>query len=169
MTVAERFWPKVDTSAGLFGCWPWTAGTFHNGYGQFWVGGAKRLTGAHRVAYELAVGPISPGHFVCHTCDTPLCCNPAHLFVGTGTENIADRHLKARDARGEQNGARRHPERLARGERNAAARLTTGDVAELRRRGARRHGDLSRLAREFSVDRSTIARAISGQTWRHVA
>ncbi len=51
---------------------------------------------AHRVAYELATGPIPEGMVVCHRCDTPACINPDHLFVGTQQDNIADMHRKGR-------------------------------------------------------------------------
>ena len=57
------------------------------------VGGKTEF--AHRMAYRLYVG--EPGDlFVCHHCDTPLCVNPDHLFLGTATDNIRDAMRKGR-------------------------------------------------------------------------
>lgn len=68
-----RFWAKVNRSGGPDACWEWTASTKSSGYGGFWVGG--RVLRSHRVAYEIANGPIPEGAVVCHHCDNPPCCN----------------------------------------------------------------------------------------------
>lgn len=95
-TAVERFWTKVDRSAGPEGCWLWTAATWKppSTYGQFPHRG--KLLRAHRVSYELAHGPIPEGLVVCHTCDTPRCVNPSHLWVGTNADNTRDRDRKGR-------------------------------------------------------------------------
>lgn len=92
---AERFWPKVDRSGGLDACWPWT-GHSTRGYGTFRVGPARQAM-AHRVAYELSVGPIPAGFQLDHLCRNPPCCNPAHLEPVTPQENV----IRERAARGE--------------------------------------------------------------------
>jgi hypothetical protein len=51
---------------------------------------------AHRVAYELFYGPIPEGQVVRHKCDYGLCCNPAHLLVGTQADNLADMRSRGR-------------------------------------------------------------------------
>lgn len=92
-TVVERFWAKVDRR-GPDECWPWTGATQQTGYGRFRVDG--RLQGAHRVAYVLTHGHLRPGAHVLHRCDTPGCCNPSHLFLGTHADNMADKEAKGR-------------------------------------------------------------------------
>ena len=106
-TLEERFWEKVDRSGGPDACWPWTASTCGGGYGQFRLAGRPQL--AHRVAYEQLVGPIPNGRHVLHRCDTPLCVNPAHLFLGTHTDNMADMTIKGRQSRGEKHRAATAP------------------------------------------------------------
>jgi hypothetical protein len=94
----SRFWAKVDRRAPG-GCWPWTASTFGGRYGQFYVTEVttKRNLLAHRVAWELASGqPVPDGMHVMHTCDVPRCCNPAHLKLGTHTDNMRDASSKGR-------------------------------------------------------------------------
>lgn len=95
-TLSKRFWAKVRKGS-VSACWLWTGGKFKSGYGSIGRGG--RGTGcarAHRVSYELNVGPIPPGLHVLHMCDTPACVNPRHLWVGTQQDNMADRKAKGR-------------------------------------------------------------------------
>ena len=126
-SIAERFWTKVDRSGGPDACWPWMGHRTRQGYGQVKILG--KSTPAHRVAWELTNGPIPLGdHFgttcACHRCDNPPCCNPAHLFLGTMADNVADRDAKGRGvflgptrpSSGEQHHTRLHPERLHRGD-----------------------------------------------------
>ena len=89
----QRFWNKVDLSAGPDGCWPWLAARAR-GYGRFlWDG---KLRQAHQVAYELVTGePLGALHLG-HTCHNKPCCNPQHLR--TTTQKRAMRIALARSA-----------------------------------------------------------------------
>lgn len=87
LSPVERFLAKVTKTDT---CWLWNAGQTGEGYGSF---DQKR---AHCVAYELFVGPIAHGLFVCHHCDTPLCVRPDHLFLGTPKDNTQDALKKNR-------------------------------------------------------------------------
>lgn len=98
-SLACRFWNKVDRSGGADACWPWIAKAVKTArcglqYGDFRVSGGS--SGSHRVAWELTNGPIPDGLCVCHRCDNPLCCNPAHFFLGTRLDNVEDMISKGR-------------------------------------------------------------------------
>ena len=93
----RRFWAKVQRRLPD-DCWLWT-GASGEGYGRFKIAGY--LYSAHRIAYTLEKGPIPRGDgyhgfVVMHSCDTPACCNPAHLSVGTNRDNVQDMVAKGR-------------------------------------------------------------------------
>lgn len=94
-----RFWEKVRQGAAN-DCWPWVGASDSHGRGMFNVGktpeGRNRRCVAPRVSWEMHHGPIPPGMNVLHHCDNPSCVNPAHLFLGTQKDNIADMYKKGR-------------------------------------------------------------------------
>lgn len=68
------------------GCWLWTGRSSRDGYGRLTYKG--RDVSAHRVAYELAKGPIPAGLVIDHLCRVPACCNADHLEAVTQRENL---------------------------------------------------------------------------------
>jgi hypothetical protein len=103
-TAAEtRFWLKVNKNGplperapDLGPCWVWTGGVDGGGYGQFRLRSRVPMVKAHRLAWELIVGPVPDGLWVLHKCDNPPCCHPGHLFVGTPSDNARDAIAKGR-------------------------------------------------------------------------
>jgi hypothetical protein len=82
-----HFWLKVDVR-DPDDCWPWTQSCGSHGYGQTWDGRTVLL--AHRVAFELAKGPIPDGLTVDHKCRFRPCCNPGHLRLLPNVDNARD-------------------------------------------------------------------------------
>jgi hypothetical protein len=99
ITIA-RLWAKVKIPSAPRSenmCWLWTGSTA-KGYGQIKAG--EKVLRVHRVAYEFAKGAIGADQVVMHSCDNPLCCNPAHLDAATRDENMADMAVKGRAWKG---------------------------------------------------------------------
>lgn len=67
-------------------CWHWTGQIARDGYGRLSVDGRKQM--AHRLAYEVWVGPIAVGLEIDHLCRVKTCINPAHLEAVTRAENM---------------------------------------------------------------------------------
>jgi hypothetical protein len=88
--IAERFWSKVDLD-GPGGCWLWRASVNNHGYGTFYLSPDRRHAYAHRVAYELLVGPADEAIQLDHTCHTPACVNPVHLRPATHRLNAQNK------------------------------------------------------------------------------
>lgn len=94
--VEKRFMEKVVENEDT-GCHEWKGATRgSSNYGAIKIGGKPHY--AHRVAWELANGPIPEGKYVLHTCDNPNCVNPEHLEVGTQRKNMRDMHKRFRAA-----------------------------------------------------------------------
>lgn len=162
--LAERFWEKVNKDGPtcshfpeLGPCWLWTGcSQYRSGrisYGRIAYGTKVAL--AHRVSWELNIGPIPHGHQVLHRCDNPQCVNPTHLFLGTQVENIADMVAKQRQG-------------AARGEKAWCAKLTASKVKEIREKHKSGGVTMVDLAREYGVSDSMIQFIIQRKNWKHV-
>ena len=151
VTDEERL---LSHSVAEAGCRVFTGPRTPGGYGK--IRFRMKQWMAHRMAYELWVGPIPPKQLVLHSCDTPACITPEHLFLGSHQDNMDDCVKKGRQAKGE---------------RMAAARLTEAQVREIRQRFVRtspRRSNAIALAREFGVSKNTIGFVVHRQRWTHV-
>lgn len=147
--LKERFNAKWKEAPN--GCWEWTASVAGKGYGQFRIPGTRRNAYAHRLSYELNIGPIPDGMMVCHRCDNPKCVNPEHLFLGDATVNLTDMAEKGRHLYGE---------------RNTEVKLTEQQVHAIHEIGS---SMIQRdVAKMFGVGQMTISRILRGERWKHV-
>lgn len=136
------------------GCFEWNGFITRHGYGQFTVSTKRKAEAAHRVSYELFVGAIPQGLFVLHACDNRKCVNPAHLSVGTASDNMRDMVAKGRGNN-------------AVGERNKGALLTKTQVITIR--AVRMFFNSNQeIADIYGVGRRCIDRIIKGELWKHL-
>ena len=148
--IAERLARNVlrrDT-----GCLEWQGCKDSWGYGSIGVEG--KTTKTHRLSYELTRGPIPKGLRVLHTCDTPACVEPKHLFLGTDADNAEDKAKKGRT------------QRLI-GETNPMSKLSEGDVREILWSYNRGEGFYS-LCGRFGVSEPLVRGIISKKIWAHI-
>jgi hypothetical protein len=138
------FLSKVEKTES---CWEWKGTINRRGYGRMRHKGVN--THAHRVSYKLYRGEIPRDMLVCHKCDNPSCVNPEHLFIGSHKDNMEDRQTKQRQAKGEKIGL---------------SKLTNEQVRKIRvdNRSTRK------IARDYGVHHSQIARIKTHEAWAHV-
>lgn len=135
------------------GCWVWGGTKKTGGYGVMSHRGKHHS--AHRLAYLIYKGVDPRDQHVCHTCDNPSCVNPAHLWLGTHQDNMADRKAKGRG-------------RTPQGVEHWKAKLTEAQVKAIRAEGARGLKSFTALAHEFGVSRTTISNIIRRKMWDHI-
>jgi hypothetical protein len=94
-TPEQWVWDHLEQKPS--GCWEVEGiPRDRDGYGRVSIAPGQR-TGAHRIMFEEAYGPLPPDRpHVLHHCDNPPCCRPTHLFAGTQSDNDRDRHAKGR-------------------------------------------------------------------------
>ena len=96
LTPIERLLAKSIHARN--GCLLYRGQLDKDGYGRVGSGVGGTHARTHRLSYIHFKGPIPNGMYVCHTCDTPSCVNPDHLFLGTALDNNRDRDYKGRGA-----------------------------------------------------------------------
>lgn len=84
----DRFLSKIQIADG--GCWLWTGGHTHNGYGRFAFDGTEER--AHRFSYRYFIGDLpdyDPREAeLDHLCRNRGCSNPTHLELVKHQTNI---------------------------------------------------------------------------------
>jgi hypothetical protein len=155
-----RFLKNIDKESTVHPihgpCWMWKPGPVNQNvpYGQFRVG-KKGIMRPHRYSWEVYRGPLPDDTHVLHKCDTPLCVNPAHLFLGTNDDNVKDKVEKGRQARGEQ---------------MPIHKFTEDQIRQIRaryRRGCSVNGQTA-IAKDFGVTPSAIGSIVNNRSWKHV-
>ena len=148
---ATRFWAKVDQSGGESACWPWKGAKHPKGYGNFRAEpGMTKI--AHRLSYLLAHDDLPPDKMVCHSCDNPACCNPAHLFLGDAADNSRDMVEKRRSSHGERQGI---------------TNLTEREVTAIHRLYATKKLKQKEIGEAFGLPQQTINAILNGKNWKY--
>lgn len=132
------------------GCWIWMGTEGTRGYGQ--IKSRYKTYAAHRVSYQVFKGDVPNGLHVCHTCDTPLCVNPNHLFIGTPMDNSQDMAKKNRHAYGAKNGNSKLTEVEA---KNILAFRDSGQTK-------------TSVGELFDVSRTCVRKIWNGDLWPHL-
>ncbi len=152
-SLADRLAARAEPDLNG-GCVLWSGGITRGGYGHLDVAGVT--TRAHRLAWIVANGRIPQGLHVLHRCDVRVCINPAHLFLGTPADNMADKMAKGRHRCGDHSGVRSGQAKLTDTiVQRVIARLAAGDT-------------VAAIARELGVNRSTVHGVKTGRSWKHI-
>lgn len=146
---------KCVTPEPNTGCWLWTASLAKDGYGQLYSS-EYRFYRAHRVSYFLFNGEFDRNLYVCHSCDTPSCVNPDHLFLGTPKQNMEDRDKKWRVMHGTK-----HHSSVLDAEKVRNIRI------ELSKHKSER-GSYELIGKKYGVSGFAIYNIKRGKTWNHV-
>jgi hypothetical protein len=134
----KGFFERVEKTSS---CWIWVGGKHPRGYGVY---KSKR---AHRVSYEMHIGPIQKNMVIMHICDNTSCVNPEHLKQGTDMDNMHDMISKKRKPVGEK---------------VKTAKLNNQQVIEIFHSKEK----TINLSTKYNVAASTIVGIRGGKTWK---
>lgn len=127
-----------------------------NNYGRFFI--KPKCYRAHRISLEICGKKVPRRLNVLHKCDTTLCVNPKHLYIGTPADNARDRHKRGRDG-------------SLKGEKNPASKLTEGEVHWIRKYakpGHYPHGNMQKIANRFHISKAVIWDIYLRKRWTHI-
>ncbi len=152
-SAEHRFWIAVNKTDN---CWLWTKGKDKDGYGQFWDKQYGNIR-AHRWAWQMHNGAIPLGLKVLHNC--PGGDNPAHLWLGTISDNNRDTLKKGRNRWGSNCN-------WTRGKLNGNAKLTEEQVISIRSNC----GSITQkeLAKQYGVSSGLISSIVNNKSWKHL-
>lgn len=151
-TLKQRLLARRVIAAN--GCWIWPGAKNNKGYSQIRFNCKCLLV--HRASYEVFNGPT--GNLdVLHKCDTPLCWNPDHLFLGTHLQNMRDMWAKGRA----------RPRKFDVGVGHPMAKLNDEKVLKIRKQISNGLTAIE-IAGNFGVCQTTIKNIRSGKIWKHV-
>jgi hypothetical protein len=152
--IEERLLRRLSPEPNS-GCWLWTGTCNHKGYGQIGTS-AHGMATTHKVAYQYFKGAVPQSMQVLHTCDTPCCCNPEHLWLGTHQDNIDDKMRKGRHRAGRST--------KSRGTANGNAKLTPDIVRHIRQREL----SYTQYAERYDVSKSLVHAIVKRKVWAHL-
>lgn len=146
------------------GCWQWVKCKSTHGYGIFKnlerVTKGKKNVLAHRASFIIFKGEIPKGKFICHSCDSPACCNPDHLWIGSCKENVRDALKKNRLY------LQGLTFRLPKGGKSPASKLEPY-LQEIRERICRKER-IAEIAEFYNVTPQAIYSIKNGLTWKDI-
>lgn len=147
-TKREAF--EANVSKQDNGCWLWIGGLTSKGYGSFsWTPAGLNHVSAHRESWKIYKGRLRKKTHVLHSCDTPRCVNPEHLFKGNQLTNMRDMVRKGRQVKGE---------------RQHCAKLNADKVLAIRKDPRTN----LQIGLEYGVSAPTISDIKNRVTWAHV-
>lgn len=99
-----------------------------------------------RFLWEQKYGPIPEGMCILHLCDTPMCINTDHFFLGSQLDNLKDMSIKGRRAKGEM----------------FHRKLSREQVLQIRNEP----GNHQDIAKKYGVSRPTVCEIKTRRKWK---